>query len=134
MFAGEQQRGPLAGEVALERGCIAVQFGLELRVGRLRQQIDGSFEVGGARRQGTPQVDLGAQAVGFAEDLLGVALVVPEAGLEGQRVERGDAGLFRLEVKGAPRSTGSVRPGRGRRLRPPSCGPGDPGAGSGAAR
>ena len=39
-----------------------------------------------------------------------------------------------VEVKDAPRSTGSVQPGRGWRTRPPSSGPGDPGAGSGAAR
>ena len=49
-------------------------------------------------------------------------------------VPLGDAGLLRLEVKDAPRSTGSVRPGRGWRTRPPSSGLGDPGGAAAAAR
>ena len=54
-----------------------------------------------------------AQAVGLAQDLLRGALVVPEPGFLGQRVELGDARFLGLEVKDAPRSTGSARPGRG---------------------
>jgi hypothetical protein len=60
-----------------------------------------------------PCLDLGSKYVGLAKDLLGGPLVVPEARLEGQCVELGDAFLFGLEVKVAPRSTGSARRGRG---------------------
>jgi hypothetical protein len=56
--------------------------------------------------------------VRLADDLLSGALVVPEAGLEGQCVELGDAPFLGLEVKDAPRSTGSARPGRGPWMRP----------------
>ena len=134
VLAGEQQGGPLAREVGLEGGGVALELGVELGVGHLVEQLDGGAEVGGTGQQVTPGVDLGAQAVGLAEDLLGAALVVPETRLLGQRVELGDARLLRLEVKDAPRSTGSVQPGRGWRTCPPSSGPGDPGAGAGAAR
>jgi hypothetical protein len=134
MLAGEQQRGPFAGEVGLQTGRVTIQLRLELRVGGFGEELDGRLEVRGARRQVLPEGDLGAQAVGLAEDLLGDALVVPEAGLLGQFVELGDAGSLRLEVKDAPRSTGSVRPSRGWRTCPPSSGPGDPGAAAVAAR
>jgi hypothetical protein len=134
VLPGEQQGGPFSGEVGLERCGVTLELRLELGVWGLRDQLDGGFEVGRARAEGLPRLDLGAQAVGLAKDLLGRPLVVPETGLEGQRVELGDAFLLGVEVKGAPRSTGSVRPGRGWRTRPPSCGPGDPGAGAGAAR
>jgi hypothetical protein len=119
VLAREQQGRALAGEVGLERGGVALELGLELGVGRLRKELDRGLEVGRARLEAPPRVDLGAQAVGLAEDLLGGSLVVPEAGLEGQGVELSDAFLLRAEVKGAPRSTGSVRPGRGWRMRPP---------------
>ena len=134
VLAGEQERGPLAAEVGLEGGGVAVELGLQVGVGRLGEQLDGRLEVGGTGQQVVPGVELGAQAVGLAKDLLGAALVVPEAGLLGQRLELADALLLRPEVKDAPRSTGSVQPGRERWTRPPSCGPGDPGAGAAAAR
>ena len=135
VLAGEQQRGALAGEVGLERR--GVRAPARPRARRRRVSASSSTAVArslGAREQALPRLDLVAQAVGLAQDLLGGALVVPEAGFVGQRVELGDARLLRLEVKDAPRSTGSARPGRGWRTRPPSSGPGDPGAGSGAAR
>jgi hypothetical protein len=113
VLAREQQGRALAREVGLERGGVALELGLELGVGGLGEQLDGGLEVGGARLEALPGLDLGAQAVGFAKDLLCGSLVVPEAGLERQGVELRDAFVLRAEVKGAPRSTGSVRPGRG---------------------
>jgi hypothetical protein len=118
VLAGEEQRRPFTGEVLVERAGVLVDLGLQARVGLLVQQLDGCLEVVGAREQALPGVDLGTQAVGLAEDLLGGSLIVPEAGFEGQRVELGDPLPFRIEVKGAPRSTGSSRPGRGWRTRP----------------
>jgi hypothetical protein len=134
VLAGEQQGGALPAELGLERRGVAVQLGLELGIGRLVQELDRDLEVVGARQQTAPGVDLGTERIGLAEDLLRSALVLPEPGLERQRVELGDAFGLGVEVKVAPRSTGSVRPGRGRRRYPPSSGPGDPGAGSAVAR
>jgi hypothetical protein len=45
-------------------------------------------------------------------------LVVPESRFARERVELGQPGLLAGEVKDAPRSTGSARPGPGRRWRP----------------
>jgi hypothetical protein len=134
MLAGEQQRGAFPAELGFERCGVPVQFGLELGIGRFVEQLDRNLEIVGARQQAAPRIDLGTQCVCLAEDPLRRALILPEPGLDRQRVELGDAFGLGVEVKVAPRSTGSVRPGRGRRRSPPSCGPGDPGAGSGAAR
>jgi hypothetical protein len=134
VLAGEQEGRPFAREVGLERRGIAIELGVQIGVGCLGQELDRRLEVIGAGQQVTPRLDLGAQAVSLAEDLLGASLVVPEPGVLGQCVELIDAFLLRLEVKDAPRSTGSVQPGRGWRTRPPSSGPGDPGAAAAAAR
>jgi hypothetical protein len=134
VLAAEQQGGAFATEIDLEGCSVALELGLEVGIGGLVEQLQGSFEVGDAGQQITPRVDLGSQAVGLAEDLLCLALIVPEPGFLGQRLELGDPLLLGLEVKDAPRSTGSVQPGRGWRRRPPSSGPGDPGAAAAAAR
>jgi hypothetical protein len=126
----EQQRRAFTGEVGLERRRVAVELGFELGIGSLGQQVDGGKEVVGAAEKPFPQRNLLAQPVGFAEDLLRGPLIVPEARLLGQCVELADAIVFGREVKASPRSLGSARPGRGWRMRPPSSGPGDPGAGS----
>jgi len=81
VLAGEQQRGPLAGEVFLEGGGLAVELGGQLGIGRFLDQLEGCEEIGGARFEATPQLDLVAQPAGFAEDLLGHPLVIPETGL-----------------------------------------------------
>ena len=130
----EEQRRPLAREVGLERGGIAFELGLELGVRRLVQELDRGQQVVGAHQEVAPRRHLAAEAVGLAQDLLRGAAVIPEPGFLGQRLDLGDSGFLRLEVKDAPRSTGSVRPGPGWRTLPPSSGPADPGAGSGAAR
>jgi hypothetical protein len=114
----EQEGRAFAAEVLLERRGIPIQLGLELGIGGFSEQFQRDLEVAGTGQQVLPRVELGAQAVGLAKDLLGAALVVPETGFLGQRLERGDAFGLGLEVKDAPRSSGSVRPGRGRRRRP----------------
>jgi hypothetical protein len=134
MLAREHERGALALEVGLERGEVTFQLGLELGIWGFVEEVDRRQEVVGADEELLPRRDLGAEAVGLAEDLLGGTPVVPEPGFLGQRLDIGDARLFGLEVKDAPRSTGSVQPGPGWRRLPPSSGPADPGAGSGAAR
>jgi hypothetical protein len=118
VLAGEQQGGALPAEVLLERGGIPVELGLELGIGAVGEQLERDLEIVGTGQQVAPRVELGAEAVGLAKDLLGAALVVPEAGFLGQRLESGDPLGLGLEVKDAPRSTGSARPGRGRRMPP----------------
>jgi hypothetical protein len=130
----EEEGGSLAPEVDLEGGDLAVELGGQLGIARFLDELEGRQDVVGAVLEAAPQLDVGAQAVGLAEDLLGGPLVVPEAGLAGQRLQLGDAALFGLEVKDAPRSTESARPGREPWRRPLSCGPGGPAAGSGGAR
>jgi hypothetical protein len=134
VLAGEQEGCPFPDEVLLEGGRIAGQLGFELGIGAFIEKFERRLEVFGTRSEGTPGGDFLAQPVGLAQDLLGAALVVPEPGFLGQRLEFGDAGVLGLEVKDAPRSTGSARSGRGWWTRPPSSGPADPGAGWGAAR
>jgi len=118
VLTGEQERGPLPIEVLLERGRRPIELRRELGIARLLDELEGRAEVVDAAFEAAPQLDLGSEAVGFTEDLLGRALVVPEAGLGGQPLELSDAALFRREVKDAPRSTGSARPGRGPWRRP----------------
>jgi hypothetical protein len=105
VLAGEQERGPFTGEVGLERGGLAVELGGQLGIVGLGDELGGRLEVVDPSEQRLPQLDLGAQAVGFAEDLLRDPLVVPEAGFDGQRVELCDARFLGREVKDAPRST-----------------------------
>jgi hypothetical protein len=134
VLRGEEQGGPLPGEVGFERCGIAVELGGELVIGRFLEQLDGCEKVVGTGQQLAPCCCFAADAVRLAEDLLGVTAVVPEACFLGQCLDLGDPCVLGLEVKDAPRSTGSVQPGRGWRRLPPSSVPGDPGAGSGAAR
>jgi len=81
VLAREQQRGTLAGEVRLECRGAAVELGSQLGVGRFLDELEGCQEVGGASFEAAPQLDLVPQPAGFAEDLLGDPLVVPETGL-----------------------------------------------------
>jgi hypothetical protein len=65
VFAREQERGPLATEVGLERGDLAVELGGQLRVAGFLDQLERREDVVGARLESAPQLDLGAQPVGF---------------------------------------------------------------------
>jgi hypothetical protein len=58
VIAREQERSPLAEEVGLERGGVALELGLELRVGGLVQQLDGGEQVVGADEELPPGGDL----------------------------------------------------------------------------
>jgi hypothetical protein len=118
VLAGEEQLGALAVEVPGQRVTLAVALGGELGIARLLDELVERLEVVGPARQAGPELDLRAQAVGLAEDGLGGPLVVPESGRAGQAFELGEAPLSVGEVKDAPTSTGSARPGRGRQRRP----------------
>ena len=114
---------------------VALQLGLEARRRPSRRGARARPSRSSARRQRSRHVSISVRRPSASRRTFWAdALVVPEPGLLGQRLELGDARFLGLEVKDAPRSTGSVQPGRGWRTRPPSSGPGDPGAGSGAAR
>jgi hypothetical protein len=118
VLPGEQERGPLPVEVPFELRRDPVQLGCQLVVAGLLDQLEGREEVVDAPLEAAPQLDLGPQAVGLAQDLLGCPLIVPEAGFAGQRLELGDTPFLGLEVKDAPRSTESALPGRERWTRP----------------
>jgi hypothetical protein len=64
--------------------CGHLVVGLTGQVGKLD-------EVTGARLEGPPDGDVLAQRIGLAQDLLGLALVLPEAGLGGAAVELREA-------------------------------------------
>jgi hypothetical protein len=121
VLAGEQQLSALPGEVRLERRTLASELRRELRVAGFLDQLEGRQEVVEAMLESPPQLDLAAQAVGLAKRPLRGALVVPEVRFGGQCLELRDARFLRLEVKDAPRSTGSARPGLESRTRPSSC-------------
>ena len=91
MVAREQQGGPFPPEVPLEGRRVLLELGLELGVRTLCEQLERDLEIVGAGQQIPPRVELGTQSVGLAQDLLGAALVVPEAGFLGQRLELADA-------------------------------------------
>jgi hypothetical protein len=113
VLAGEEEERALASEVLLEGGDVPRELGFEVPVGAVGQQLR---ELGGRGRallQPAPGGDLVAEALGLPQDLLRGTLVIPEAGSEGERVELGDAAILGLEVKDAPRSTGSARPDPG---------------------
>jgi hypothetical protein len=113
VLAGEQELRPLPTEVRLEGRRLALQLGGELRVAGLVDELERGEEVVDPLLEPAPELDLLAEAVGLAKGLLGDPLVIPEVGFRGQRLELGEAALLRPEVKDAPRSTGSARPGRG---------------------
>ena len=134
VLAREEERGPLALEIPVELGGAAVELRGQLFVTGFLDELERREQIVDAGLEAAPELDLGTEAVGLTEHLLGGSLVVPEAGLERQRLELADAAFLRPEVKDAPRSTGSDPPGRERWRRPLSSGPGGPGGGSDGAR
>jgi hypothetical protein len=94
VLAGEEEGRPFTGEVGREGVCVAVELGGKLRVAGLLDEGDELDEVVGALAEVVPEGDLGAEAVGLAEDALRRALVVPEAGSSDEGVELRDARLF----------------------------------------
>jgi hypothetical protein len=118
VLAGEEERGPLTPEVRLEGPDFTVELAGQLRIARFLDELEGRQEVVDAGLEAAPELDLGPEVVRLPEDLLGAALVVPEPGLAGQRLQIGDALLLGPEVKAAPRSPESAPPGRERWMRP----------------
>ena len=118
MLAVEEQLRPFAAEIAFERGALAIQLGAQLGIVGLLEELGGGFQIRSTSQEADPQLDLGSEAVGFTKDLLRGALVVPEAGFAGQRLQLCEARLSGRKVKDAPRSTGSAPPGRERLRRP----------------
>jgi hypothetical protein len=57
VLAREQQRRPLAQEVLLERGEVALELGFEIGVGRFVEQLDCGQQVVGPDQQGAPRGD-----------------------------------------------------------------------------
>jgi hypothetical protein len=94
VLAGEQEERPLALEVPGEGVRLRVDLGLGLGVGGIREQLEELLDVGEALLDDPPGLDLLAQALGLADDLLRRALVVPEPGLDGAGVELRDARLL----------------------------------------
>jgi hypothetical protein len=117
-LTGKEEGRSLAREVALESVRGAVQLGRQLLVAGLLDELEGRKQIVDAGLESSPKLDLGPEAVSLAKDLLGGALVVPEPGFAGQRLELSDSAFLGGKVKDAPRSTGSARPGRGPWTRP----------------
>jgi hypothetical protein len=90
VLARKQQGRPLAPEVLLERGSIPFLLRLEVGVRGFVEQLERGLEIVRAGQQLPPRVELGTETVGLAQDLLGAALIVPEAGFLGQRLELAD--------------------------------------------
>jgi hypothetical protein len=86
VLAVEEERGSFPGEVRLEGGRLAVQLGGQLRVAGFLDQLEGREEIVRPGFEAAPQLDLGSQAAGLAEDFLGGPLVIPEPGLGGLRL------------------------------------------------
>jgi hypothetical protein len=86
VLAREQERRSLAPEVGLEGGRLLVQLGSQFGIAGLLDELEDGEEVVRPRFQAAPELDLGSQAAGLAEDLLRAALVVPESGLCCQRL------------------------------------------------
>jgi len=118
VLASEEERRPFAPEVALEVRRRPVELRGQLGVARFLDELERRKEIVDAGLEAAPELQLRAQVVRLAEDPLGGPLVVPEPGLAGQRLQIGDAAFLGVEVKDAPRSTGSARPGRGPWRRP----------------
>jgi hypothetical protein len=87
----EEQLRPLPLEIALERCGLAIELSRQLRIIRFLDELEGREDVGGAPIELGPECGFRSQAIGFAQNFLGGALVVPEARLACLGLERGDA-------------------------------------------
>ena len=94
MLAAEQQQRSLPLVVGIDRGEVPIQLRLEVSVAGLLDQGDDLDQVVRAPGKVSPRGELGAQVVRLAEDTLSAALIVPEAGLGGLRVELGEPELL----------------------------------------
>jgi hypothetical protein len=107
----EQEQRALAVELVRERVGLAGDLRLGVGVRGVDEERLELLEVIDALLEGPPRLDLLAQALCLADDLLRGPLVVPEPGLDRAGVELSDPLFLGGEVKDAPRSTGSARRG-----------------------
>jgi len=91
VLAAEQEQRALALELRGQGGGLTLEVGLRLGVGGVCEELGELGDVVRALLDRAPEGDLLAQALGLAGDLLRLALVVPEPGLDGAPVELGDA-------------------------------------------
>jgi hypothetical protein len=91
VLAAEQEQRPLPGELRGQGRGLTLEVGLGLGVGGLGKELGELGDVVRPLLDRAPEGDLLAQALGLAGDLLRLALVVPEPGLDGARVELRDA-------------------------------------------
>jgi hypothetical protein len=96
VLAGEEELRPLSVEIPFEGGGLAIQLRGQLGIARFLDELKCREEVLGTRVEAAPELDLGSKSIGFAENPLRRALVVPEARCCRLRVEVGDAPLLRL--------------------------------------
>jgi hypothetical protein len=94
VFAREQQQGPLPRELGGERVGLRGDLGLGVGVRGVGEQLVELLEVRDPLLETPPRLDLLAQALRLADDPLRAALVVPEPGLDGARVQLRDARLL----------------------------------------
>jgi hypothetical protein len=118
VLAREEEGRALAPEILRQSRRIPRELARELGVTGLCDELRGRLEIVGPGEQSAPQLDVAAEAVGLAKDLLGLALVVPEPRLRRLLVELGDTAFPYLEVKDAPRSIEPARRVRGLPMRP----------------
>jgi len=72
---------------------LGVDAGRHVLVTRLGSEVGELHEVARARLERPPRGDILPQRLGLAQDLLGRALVVPEVGLGGARIQLREASL-----------------------------------------
>ena len=78
VLAVEEESRPLPGEVCFEGRGFSVELGGQLRVAGFLDELERGEEIVRPGFEAAPQLDLGSQAAGFAKDLLGGPLVIPE--------------------------------------------------------
>jgi hypothetical protein len=91
VLAAEQEQRALPLELRGQGRGLTLEVGLGLGVGGVGKELGELGDVVRALLDRAPEGDLLAQALGLAGDLLRLALVVPEPGLDGARVELRDA-------------------------------------------
>jgi len=91
VLAAEQEQRALPRELRRQGRGLTLEVGLGLGVGGVGKELGELRDVVRALLDRAPEGDLLAQALGLAGDLLRLALVVPEPGLDGARVELRDA-------------------------------------------
>jgi len=111
VLAGEEEERPFPAKGPVQLRGLLLEVGLGLRIRGVLEEGDELQEVVGPFLEVAPEAYLVAEALGFPQDGLGTARVLPEVGFGTPGVERREAFFLGPEVKDAPRSTGSAPPG-----------------------